>query len=234
VAFVSAVGLALAVSRWMAARRADEDRLQRQRVAEELRVKAEEAKAKATSPPAVTAPPVVASPRSEPLDTVLPRSGPCPLGAKLVGTGAKAFCIDAYEYPGGNTIPRVSVSFSEASHICAARGERMCGEGEWERACRGKGGASFPYGNAFDATRCNTRGASGDVAPSGKFAQCKSGAGVYDMSGNVAEWVASGAQKGGSVHENPKEARCSAVVRSPAKEGSVYVGFRCCADPSKH
>jgi hypothetical protein len=229
VAFVSAVGLALAVSRWLEAQRLEQDRIDKQRMAEELNARAEALKraqaADAAAPPA--APPVV----TQPLDTVLPRSGPCPLGAKLV-SGGRPFCIDAYEYPGGNTIPRVSVSFSEAGHICAARGERLCGEGEWERACRGKSGASFPYGHAFDPTRCNTKGNSGEVAPAGTFAGCKSAAGAYDMSGNVAEWVASGAEKGGSVLQTSKEARCSAVVRNPSKEGSVYVGFRCCADPT--
>jgi hypothetical protein len=170
-------------------------------------------------------------PVSQPLDTVLPRSGPCPLGAKLV-PGPHPFCIDAYEYPGGNTIPRVSVAFSEASHICAARGERLCNDVEWERACRGKAGASFPYGSSFDPTRCNTKGSSGDVAPAGAFPNCRSAAGVYDMSGNVAEWVASGAQRGGAVTTAPALARCSAAARNGSREGSVYVGFRCCADPT--
>jgi hypothetical protein len=232
VAFVAAVGVALAVSRWQEAQRLEQERRDKQRMAEELNARAEELRRLQPPDAAVAATKPKTPVVTQPLDSVLPRAGACPLGAKLVTGGGRAFCVDAYEYPGGNTIPRVSVSFAEASHICAARGERLCGEGEWERACRGKGGASFPYGNSFDPTRCNTRGNSGEVAPAGTFNACRSAAGAYDMSGNVAEWVASGAQKGGSVLQTHKEARCSAVVRNASKEGSVYVGFRCCADPT--
>ena len=52
------------------------------------------------------------------------------------------------------------------------------------------------------------------------------------MSGNVAEWVASGAQKGGTAQEGAKESRCSAVTRGAPTRGGPLVGFRCCADPS--
>jgi formylglycine-generating enzyme required for sulfatase activity len=163
---------------------------------------------------------------------MLPRAGACPLGGHQVSSGGHSFCVDVYEYPGGNTIPRTNVGFAEAGRICVARGERLCSESEWERACRGKGGASYPYGQAFDATRCNTKGSGGEVAPAGTFANCKSGVGAYDMSGNVAEWVASGAQKGGSAVQGARESRCSAVMRNSPPSGSAFVGFRCCADPA--
>jgi len=52
------------------------------------------------------------------------------------------------------------------------------------------------------------------------------------MSGNVAEWVASGAQKGGTAAQGAKESRCSAVVRGTPEAGGPLVGFRCCADPT--
>ena len=92
--------------------------------------------------------PIVTHP--EPTTTVLPRSGPCPLGAHLVTGGGKPFCVDLYEYPGGNTMPRTDVAFAEAGRICAARGERLCSDGEWERACRGKGNGNYPYGHNYD------------------------------------------------------------------------------------
>jgi formylglycine-generating enzyme required for sulfatase activity len=163
---------------------------------------------------------------------LLPRQGACPLGAHLVTAGSHSYCIDVYEYPGGNTIPRTNVSFADATRICSARGERLCSEGEWERACRGKGGASYPYGQAFDGARCNTKGAGAALSPAGTFQSCKSAVGAYDMSGNVAEWVASGAQKGGSTHDGAKESRCSAVIRGAPVSGGPLVGFRCCADPT--
>lgn len=235
VGFAAAVGVALLISQWLGGARLEQERLEKQRVADSLNAEAQSqardplhASIKGAAAAAAAGTPIKT--HAEPLDTVVPRAGACPLGAKLVA-GPKPFCIDAYEYPGGNTIPRTSISFAEASHICAARGERLCGEAEWEHACRGKSGASFPYGDTFDPTRCNTKASGADITATGKFTSCKSAAGAYDMIGNVAEWVASGAQKGGSVRQFPKETRCSSVFRNAPKEGSTFVGFRCCADP---
>src|SRR5205807_56160 len=89
-----------------------------------------------------------------------------PLGRK---PGVGPFCVDLYEYPGGNTMPRTDVAFAEAGRICAARGERLCSDGEWERACRGKGNGNYPYGHNYDAARCNVKGSGGEVAPAGSF-----------------------------------------------------------------
>jgi eukaryotic-like serine/threonine-protein kinase len=234
-AFIAAVGVALAVSHYLTEQRLEEERRAKQKLADELNAQAEALRKKQAMHPdagaaAAKTPPVVTHP--EPTPTLLPRQGACPLGAHLVTSGGRAFCVDVYEYPGGNTIPRTNVSFSEAGRICAARGERLCTEGEWERACRGKGNASYPYGQAFDATRCNTKGTGGELAPSGAFAACKSGAGAYDMSGNVAEWVATGAQKGGTAQQGARESRCSATTRTAPQTGGPLVGFRCCADPT--
>jgi formylglycine-generating enzyme required for sulfatase activity len=167
----------------------------------------------------------------------VPFNNKCPLGANLV-EGAHGYCIDVYEYPGGKTIPRTEVSYEEAGRLCASRGERLCTEQEWERACRGKSGASYPYGQSFDPNRCNTRGqtriANGEIAPAGSFNTCRSASGAYDMSGNVAEWVTGAhgsAQKGGSVLSTNPQVRCSHVVRGQPDDGGVYVGFRCCSDP---
>lgn len=231
-AFIAAVGVALAVSHYLKEERLEQERLQKQRLADELNAQAEALRraqaADAGAPPSGL--PVVT--HGEPLPTMLPRAGACPLGAHLVNGPGHPYCIDVYEYPGGNTIPRTSVSFAEAGRICAARGERLCSESEWERACRGKGGSSYPYGQAYEPARCNTQGSGGNVEPAGHRASCKSAVGAYDMSGNVAEWVASGAQKGGSAVQGGRESRCSAVMRGPPPSGSVFVGFRCCADPT--
>jgi hypothetical protein len=229
---LGAILTGLYMSHRVQSERIESERQAKQRLAEELQAQAE-AMRKLTAPPDAGIKPQV-KPLVTPAETpvaVLPRSGPCPLGAHLVGGAGRPFCVDVYEYPGGNTMPRTSVSFAEAGHICSQRGERLCSEAEWERACRGKGAASYPYGQTFDPTRCNTKGNSGEIAPTGTFASCKSASGAYDMSGNVGEWVASGAQKGGSAQHGAREARCSALVKGAAVEGSVFVGFRCCADP---
>jgi serine/threonine protein kinase len=190
-------------------------------------------------PPSTTPPPPAPSP-SKPIvthpDVPSPSPAPaapggCPLGTGLVPS-TPAVCIDLYEYPGGNTIPRVSVGFDEADAICKSRGARLCSDAEWERACRGKNGASYPYGASFDPTRCNTQGNSGEPAPAGTFASCRSAVGAYDMSGNVAEWVTSKgapALKGGSAVDANPLVRCSNTVRNPPPQGGPTIGFRCCA-----
>ena len=206
------------------------ERAEAQRLADELNARAE-AMRRASSPSSTQAPPRTPLPALQPVAT--PFHDRCPLGANLV-EGTHQYCIDVYEYPGGKTIPRTDVSYEEAGRLCAMRGERLCTDQEWERACRGHHGASYPYGQTCDPTRCNTRGSGGEIAPAGSFATCRSASGAYDMSGNVAEWVTAPhgpAEKGGSALSTNPQVRCSHVIRSPEPEGGAFVGFRCCADP---
>lgn len=149
-----------------------------------------------------------------------------------------AFCIDRYEYPNKKgAMPKGSVSFAEADKLCGELGKRLCSEEEWERACKGVSMVRYPYDNTFDPSACNAESNTGDdrsVAPSGKFARCKSTYGVYDMSGNLAEWVyMKGGQrgvKGGYVNKPDWAVRCaSRKIENPSKRSPFY-GFRCCAD----
>jgi hypothetical protein len=211
--------------------RLTQERAAKQRLADELNARADAMRRASTQQPA--APPVAAPKETVPalVPVAAPYSNRCPLGANLVD-GAHRYCVDVYEYPGGKTIPRTDVSYEEAGRLCASRGERLCTADEWEHACRGKSGASYPYGQSFDPRRCNTRGSGGEVAPAGSFTTCRSASGAYDMSGNVAEWVAGShgsAQKGGSVLSTNPQTRCSNVVHDG--EPGIYVGFRCCSDP---
>ena len=134
-------------------------------------------------------------------------------------------------------LPVESVSWHEAQSFCARLSERLgrrCRlptEIEWERACRGKSGASYPYGTSFDPTKCNTKGNTGEPAPTGTFAGCRSAVGAFDMSGNVAEWVSSKgapALKGGSAVDTNPLTRCSNTVRGAPAKGAPTIGFRCC------
>jgi serine/threonine protein kinase len=230
--------------------RLTQERASKQRLAEELNARADamrrasappKAAAKAAQPKApqpaapvqATAPVVARAAEPALAPVAAPFSNRCPLGANLV-EGPHRYCIDVYEYPGGKTIPRTAISFEEAGRLCASRGERLCTGDEWERACRGRSGASYPYGQSFDPTRCNTRGSGGEMAPAGSFADCKSASGAYDMSGNVSEWVAGPhgpQQRGGSFLSTNPQTRCSNVIHGAPESGSHYVGFRCCSDP---
>jgi serine/threonine protein kinase len=232
-----ATGVSLAVASHLREMRLAQERAAKQRLAEELRAAAEAMRAQQAAAAAAAANGAPTPSKAAPAPgkapaPVVQSAGPCPLGANLVVAGKSRYCVDVYEYPGGKTIPRTAVSFDEAGDLCRMRGERLCTDLEWERACRGKSGASFPYGAAFEPDRCNVRGNWGEIAPAGSFKDCKSASGAYDMSGNVAEWVtAKGqpAQKGGSAQTGQPAARCSNTVKNGTP--GVFVGFRCCADP---
>lgn len=93
--------------------------------------------------------------------------------------------------------PANCVNYFGAEAYCAWVGGRLCTEPEWLAACRGTDDRKFPYGDSFDAAACNVRsntqavaGGSFSTAPVGSSAGCVGGLdGLYDMAGNVAEWV---------------------------------------------
>src|SRR5262249_55149147 len=152
--FTIATAIVIAVVNHMQTLKLQRDRVEKQRLADELRARAAAMRGgvpadgrPAFAPAAPAAAPSAARP--VPAGPTVTSAGPGPLGANLVEAG-KPFCVDVYEYPGGKTIPRTSVSYEEADKLCQSRGERLCTELEWERACRGKGGVSFPYGAAFE------------------------------------------------------------------------------------
>jgi hypothetical protein len=159
----------------------------------------------------------------------------CPPAARLVqASGVTPYCIDLYEYPGAGQQPTTGVDLAAAGDLCAKRGERLCDGDEWQAACVGPGGASYPYGDTFTASKCNTAQRDNSdpkqPVPAGSLADCVSPVGAYDMSGNVAEWTTSGAIFGGSSQQAWKDVRCSTRVVTDPSSTSPYVGFRCCAD----
>ncbi len=154
----------------------------------------------------------------------------------------KSFCIDLYEWPNqAGKLPRVAVGFSEADASCKKLGKRLCSEDEWEKACKGPGELRFPYGNAFSADACNTQDAEKNprkLVAAGAFASCKSGYGIFDLSGNAAEWTASAFEgaggdrtvKGGSATRPDFDDRCASRRRLASAAHDINVGFRCCSD----
>lgn len=93
---------------------------------------------------------------------------------------------------GLDQLPVTGVSWKNAVDYCLWAGKRLPSEIEWEKAARGEQVFEFPWGNIWDVTKLNGGGV-GDweygVAPIGSYPEGKSPFGVYDMAGNVMEWV---------------------------------------------
>jgi hypothetical protein len=186
-------------------------------------------------------PPVVAAP--EPLaDAGAPSKpvpskpkeevrGPCLPGMALANDGTITVCMDRYEFPGFGQMPQADLTQDEAQAKCADLGKRLCTEEEWRAGCQGPSNSTFPYGDSYQGTVCNTSlGKAMPVSESGSFPECVSASGVYDMAGNVAEWIAtSGHSMGGSAADGD-DGRCSFKVKR-ARAKDTDLGFRCCSEP---
>jgi formylglycine-generating enzyme required for sulfatase activity len=112
-------------------------------------------------------------------------------------------------------LPQSSVNRFDAEEACRNAGKRLCMMREWKMACVGRQGFVFPYGDTEAPDICNTNkehlvtkffGADnrkwrrqdmndpllnklGLLARPGTYPGCLSSFGVYDMVGNLHEWV---------------------------------------------
>ncbi len=153
-------------------------------------------------------------------------------------------------------LPVAGVTWQDAEAYCRWKHKRLPREAEWEKAARGKDGYEFPWGNTWNPDAIN----SGDntpwedgIAPVGTYPNSKSPYGVYDMAGNVWEWVADDYQAyPGNKESNPDFAAGKKVLRgggggighyaisqffrsaarqaSDPRTTSADVGFRCAQD----
>ena len=174
------------------------------------------------------------------------------------------YCIDEYEYPNQKGAkPPVMVSFFDAEKSCAEAGKRLCRESEWVAACEGPGETPFPYGFKRSAEKCNFDNKWTDPSlarvyskdpeiqraellrldrslPSGSRPECQSGFGVFDLTGNVDEWVRADQERSnrrsrfaglkGGAWGHVRNA-CRPVTTSHPPDFKYYfIGFRCCAD----
>lgn len=159
----------------------------------------------------------------------------------LVLKNTKDYCIDRHEYPGRGRTPKTNVSWEAANNLCQSVGKRLCDEIEWERACKGGRNIRYPYGNDFNAEICNTRTKDGKDRPlraAGAAKRCKSPYGIFDMSGNAAEWTSSRFRnrdwriiRGGAANRPDWDVRCASRGNLPPSTQKPTIGFRCCADP---
>jgi formylglycine-generating enzyme len=178
-------------------------------------------------------------------DTAPP--GPCTAGMALVEHDGLRLCIDRWEATcdeqlgGGETapwspyhavdgvdviarstegvVPQGYISGDQAEAACDAAGKRLCTSDEWQLACGGPDGSTWPYGDDAHPGVCNDDHAGhpvidyfgtsdawvwtsesmndpginqqpGTVAATGEHDGCVSAFGVLDLVGNLHEWVA--------------------------------------------
>jgi len=89
--------------------------------------------------------------------------------------------------------PVINVSWSNAksyvSWLSEKTGERyrLLSESEWEYAARAGTTTKYHWGNSFCKSRANSSGNIGKTVPVGRYDA--NGFGIYDLHGNVWEWV---------------------------------------------
>jgi len=159
-------------------------------------------------------------------------------------------------------IPQGYISGTQAAAACAAAGKRLCTSVEWLAACQGVAKATYPYGGhthkpgacndayqghpvvkyfgtnvgIWDSKHMNDPGINkqaGTVAKGGAFAGCKGAHGVFDMHGNLHEWVSdtAGTFRGGFYADAKINGPgCTYKTSAHAMGYHDYsTGFRCCA-----
>ncbi|MGD0088625.1 MAG: SUMF1/EgtB/PvdO family nonheme iron enzyme, partial [Planctomycetota bacterium] len=157
-------------------------------------------------------------------------SSPARGGAWTGDERREAFCIDRYEWPNkADALPAANVTWLEARQSCEGKGKKLCSLSEWESACKGPDKLRYPYPDAPNKATCNTDGSA--VLPSGSRKECRNAIGVYDMSGNLAEWTDrdGDAEVRGGAYDTPfGQASCSDALEQNKAARSPRVGFRCC------
>ncbi|MCX7944542.1 MAG: formylglycine-generating enzyme family protein [Deltaproteobacteria bacterium] len=142
-------------------------------------------------------------------------------------------------------IPTDNISWIEAEIACKNSGKRLCKAEEWDFACMGREKKKYPYGNEYQEEICNSfefgkkRGII-EVMPSGFFGGCKSESGVFDLSGNLWEWIDGTDEsktlklvKGGGFSNSGYDEdvmSCHKKRFQPPNVRLSGVGFRCCRD----
>lgn len=160
--------------------------------------------------------------------------------------------------------PQGYISQVQARAACQAAGRRLCAEPEWVRACKGPTPNPWPYGPRYVPQRCNDHREGpvrrifglgdvfhatqmndprlnqlpGTLARAGSHTRCRNRYGVFDMVGNLHEWVEAttrggrGVFRGGyyvDVHINGEGCDYATRAHNPSYH-DYSIGFRCCAD----
>ena len=167
-----------------------------------------------------------------PADMVEIRPEPGTPAFKLV---SYRFCIDRYEYPNKKgEMPQGELTWEKAAELARSAGKRLPTLNEWRVACGGKDLVSYPWGGSYKPGILRIKLEREDgPARSGSLPQAVSPFGVFDMNGNLSEWVFNEERglwgvAGGCWISYPDGATALSWEEAPGP-ASKTVGFRCVA-----
>ncbi len=157
-----------------------------------------------------------------------------------------------------DVLPHGYLSGQIAEQACRRAGKRLCAHSEWLLACRGQQRRAFPYGDSYREGACNVfreahpgvllRGdasrehldprlslAASERGPllrrTGATPSCRSEWGhdaIFDLVGNLDEWVAEGFFVGGFYSRATREGCEARIASHPAQYFDYSLGARCC------
>ena len=160
----------------------------------------------------------------------------CPTNMRPTASG----CMDQYEYPNlSNQMPLADNTYAQAVQACKELGKHLCTNTEWLDVCSNQTTTRWPYGNVYRERTCNDHGwvdteTHGNATASGTFSECRTKNEVYDMSGNLWEWVdanGSGQLRGGGWQLSAGLGQCRSAMTPAPNYHAGETGFRCCTTP---
>jgi formylglycine-generating enzyme required for sulfatase activity len=132
--------------------------------------------------------------------------------------------------------PAVFVCLADALAYAEWKNARLPTEEEWERACRGRLGRRWPWGDVLLEDLLNS--ASRDIRDTCSVREAwqnSSPFGVRGMAGNVWEWTSTQVGpyhvvRGGSWSDKPEKCRCSSRETEDPRNSYNSLGFRLARD----